>query len=344
MNGVIRFRGISPFSRRSGQIRGSSRDEVVWQESATSLVYAVLFIFQFSFYVGCSRGLPQFNGERAYQSLVKLVDFGPRAPGSTGHENALRYLLDEFSIVADRVSEQKFTFTNPETRNTNHDSLELTNIIASFDPENGKRILLCAHWDTRPKADRDANPENRNKPILGANDGASGVACLLEMARLINMKKPNYGVDIVLFDGEDMGNPEWREEIPYSGYLLGSAYFAQNVASPNLSSPYRPQFGILLDMVGDRDLDIYMEGNSNHYMPDRVRWVFEKAKGIPQFHPEVRHWVTDDHIPLNQAGIPTLLLIDFDYPYWHTLEDTPDKCSPESLQAVGDLLVKILYE
>ena len=222
----------------------------------------------------------------------------------------------------------------------------MTNIIASFDLEKGNRILLCAHWDTRPWADQDPNPENHNKPIPGANDGASGVACLLEIARIIHQKKSRFGVDIVLFDGEDMGYSIQNEKfkmkndlpLPYGGYLLGSTYFAQNLRE------YRPQYGILLDMVGDRNLEIYIEGNSNRFAPEWARRIFEKAKGIPQFHPEVRYTITDDHIPLNQAGIPTLVLIDFDYPYWHTLEDTPDKCSPESLQAVGNLLVRVLYK
>ena len=297
-------------------------------------LYFVLLILSFN---GCTRNLPQFDGERAYQSLVGLVEFGPRNPGSPGHENALKFIKNELSRVSDRVFEQRFFVS----LNHSNDSLELTNIVASFSPEKGNRVLLCAHWDTRPWADQDPNPENRTKPILGANDGASGVACLLEIARIIQDRKPRYGVDIVLFDGEDFGNPGWEEEIPYSGYLLGSSYFAQSTLG---GSGYRPQFGILVDMVGDRDLNIYMEGNSIQFAPERVKWVFEKAKGIPQFHPEVRHYVTDDHIPLNQAGIPTILLIDFEYPYWHTLEDTPDKCSSESLQAIGDLLIRILYD
>lgn len=272
--------------------------------------------------------------------MIKLVDFGPRNPGSSGHEEALRFLVEELSRYADRVLEQRFTF--PSVGAQNFEPLQLTNIIASFDLEKGNRILLCAHWDTRPWADQDPNPENHSKPIPGANDGASGVACLLEIARIIKEQKPRYGVDIVLFDGEDMGRPNTKHEArsteDFSGYLLGSTYFAKNLGG------YRPQYGILLDMIGDRNLEIFMEGNSIRFTPDRVRKVFEKAKGIPQFHPEVRYTITDDHIPLNQAGIPTVLLIDFDYPYWHTLEDTPDKCSAESLQAVGDLLINILYE
>jgi hypothetical protein len=310
---------------------------------------ATIFLFSCNLVVstGCSKDLPQFDGERAYQYLVKQVDFGPRNPGSKGHGEALEYLVDEFSKVADRVNTQKFSIPNPESRIPNHDSLLLTNIIASFDLDKGKRILLSTHWDTRPWADQDPDPENQDKPILGANDGASGVACLLELAKIFKNKNPKYGVDIVLFDGEDLGRSELLKEgvdselgsgRPYGGYLVGSHHFARNLKG------YRPQFGINIDMVGDRELDIYIDGNSNNFAPALVERIFKKADKIPQIHPEVRHFITDDHIPLNQAGIPTLLLIDFDYPYWHTLEDTPDKCSPESLQAVGDLLVRILYE
>jgi Zn-dependent M28 family amino/carboxypeptidase len=301
---------------------------------------------------GCTKNLPQFDGERAYQYLVKQVDFGPRYPGSGGHAEALKYLVDELSKVADRVNTQEFSIANYRLPITNNDSLTLTNVIASFDLEKGNRILLSSHWDTRPWADQDPDPENQDKPILGANDGASGVACLLELAHVLKNQNSKYGVDIVLFDGEDLGASELRKEgvdpdpeldsgdsgRPYGGYLMGSNHFARNLRG------YRPQFGINIDMVGDRELDIYIDGNSNNFAPVLVEQVFKKAAGIPQIHPEVRYFITDDHIPLNQAGIPTLLLIDFDYPYWHTLEDTPDKCSPESLQAVGDLLVRILYD
>lgn len=311
------------------------------------LFYVFLAIFTFSFITACSTDLPRFDGERAYTTLQQLVALGPRNPGSPGHQEALMFLTHELSEYADKV--QKQAFRSPLTHLT--DSLDLTNIIASFYVENGNRILLCTHWDTRPWADQDPNPDNRNKPIWGANDGASGVASLLELAKILRAQKPKYGVDLILFDGEDMGeamtndNPELDsgqkkniENLPYGGYLLGSTYFAKHLGA------YKPLYGILIDMVGDRNLEIYIEGNSNRLAPKEVLHVFEKAKGIPQFHPKVRHFVTDDHIPLNQAGIPTLLLIDMDYPYWHTLEDTPDKCSPESLKAVGDLLVRILYD
>lgn len=212
----------------------------------------------------------------------------------------------------------------------------MTNIIASFGLEKEERILLCAHWDTRPWADQDQTPENREKPILGANDGASGVAILLETARNIQKSEPRYGIDIILFDGEDAGIPGQSES-----YALGSQYFAKNK-----DIRYRPSFGILLDMVGDKDLQIYQEENSLEYAPQIVELVWNRAQKLvlPAFIPTPGYEVNDDHLPLIRVGIPCIDIIDFDYDYWHTLEDTPDKCSPESLEQVGMLVLSLLYE
>ncbi|HKZ22598.1 MAG TPA: M28 family peptidase [candidate division Zixibacteria bacterium] len=211
----------------------------------------------------------------------------------------------------------------------------LTNIIASFYPEEKERILLCAHWDTRPWADQDSAVGNRNQPIWGANDGASGVAVLLELAHIISREKSKYGVDIVFFDGEDSGIKGNTKS-----YCLGSTFFAKNLPVP------RPKFGILLDMVGDKDLNIYREQYSNTYAPEIVNLIWNKARKLKlkAFYSEVRHPVWDDHMPLILAGIPTVDIIDLDYPYWHTLQDTPDKCSPQSLETVGKLLISILYD
>jgi Zn-dependent M28 family amino/carboxypeptidase len=215
-------------------------------------------------------------------------------------------------------------------------SVTMTNVIASFNAEKEERVLLCAHWDSRPWADQDPQVENRDKPILGANDGASGVAVLLEIARNIQKSEPLYGVDIILFDGEDSGLPGQSET-----YALGSQYFAQNK-----DFRYQPKYGILLDMVGDKDLQIYQEKNSLAYAPQIVEMVWNRAQelGFPAFIPTPGYEVTDDHLPLLRVGIPTIDIIDFDYDYWHTLEDTPDKCSPESLKQVGQVVLSLLYE
>jgi Zn-dependent M28 family amino/carboxypeptidase len=218
--------------------------------------------------------------------------------------------------------------------------LDLTNIVASFNPSASTRLLLCAHWDTRPRAEHDENKSRRKEPMLGANDGASGVAVLLEIAGLLHQTPPPVGIDIALFDGEDYG----REGDPDS-YLLGARYFASTKPRD-----YVPRFGILLDMVGDRMLELPKEQNSVRLAPDVVDLVWETARqlGVSQFVPDRGEEILDDHIPLNDAGIKTIDIIDFDYPdqtnrYWHTHQDTIEHCSAESLGAVGTVLTHVIY-
>ncbi|GBD93057.1 bacterial leucyl aminopeptidase precursor [bacterium BMS3Abin05] len=280
---------------------------------------------------GCSaQTVPDFNGKQAFRYLVKQCDFGPRNPGSAGHKKAQAYFVKEFSKFTDRVRLQPFPFVNYK------DNLRLTlhNVIASFGSQSD-RILLAAHWDTRPWADQDPNPKNRNTPILGADDGASGVAVLLEIARNLKENPPPVGVDLILWDGEDSGREGHATE-----YLQGSRYFAQH-KSPS----YNPKFSILLDMVGDKELQLYEEGNSYRYAPDVVDLVWGIAGDLnfTQFIPEVKYTIVDDHLPLLEVGIPSIDVIDFDYPYWHTLQDTPDKCSSESLRVVGQVLLNVIY-
>ncbi len=280
---------------------------------------------------GCtSSSAPEFDGEEAFVHLLEQCQFGPRNPGSEGHQKTKEYLLDKLRLHTNFVKIQDFSYSDQEQKI----ELELTNIIASFYPKKSKRVLLCAHWDTRPFADRDPDTTLQAEPILGANDGASGVAVLLEIARIISRKEPVWGVDIVLFDGEDGGR-----EGDVDGFCLGSKYFAKN------KRDYKPKFGILLDMIGDRDLTVYQEGYSSRYAKEFVDLVWSRAKnlGLFCFKDSVKYFMYDDHIPLLEAGIPVIDIIDFDYPYWHTTSDTPDKCSPESLQKIGDLLLEILY-
>jgi glutaminyl-peptide cyclotransferase len=288
------------------------------------LCFLCLLIFD------CTSSPERFNAERAFSMLLQQCEFGPRHPGSDGHRKAKEYLLDNLAQHTSFVKAQEFVHQDEEQ----DISLRLANIVASFYPENGKRILLCAHWDTRPFADMDPDPTLRARPILGANDGASGVAVLLETARIISRSEPQWGVDMVFFDGEDGG-----EEGQVEGFCLGSKYFVENKGS------YRPEFGILLDMIGDKDLQIYREGYSNAYAPAYVDLIWSRAEALELtcFRDSVKHFVYDDHVPFLGAGIPVVDLIDFDYPYWHTASDTPDKCSPESLQKIGDLILDILY-
>jgi len=279
--------------------------------------------------------VPSFDGKRAFQYLVAQTDFGPRTPGSAAHTNCLAYLKSEMEKHAYAVNIQNFT--HPAYKGG---TLQLSNIIASFNPEAKTRILLLAHWDSRPRADQDPDPKKRSEPVPGANDGASGVAVLLEIARNLKAQPPACGVDILLDDGEDYGM-----EGENSNYLLGTKYFAKN-----LPPGFRPAYGILLDMIGDRQLEIPKERYSLRYAPDIVELVWSTARelGTFAFSNEIQGEVIDDHLPLNEAGIKTIDLIDFNYPdatnrYWHTTQDTPDKCSPESLESVGSVLLHVIY-
>jgi glutaminyl-peptide cyclotransferase len=289
-----------------------------------------LFLFALLLCNCTSSSLPRFDGQRAFTHLLEQCQFGPRNPGSEGHQKAKKYFLDKLSQHSNFVNIQDFVHSNQEQKA----KFKMTNIIASFYPEKTERVLLCAHWDTRPFADHDPDTTRRAEPILGANDGASGVAVLLEVARVMSQKEPLWGVDIVLFDGEDGG-----AEGDLDGFCLGSKYFAKNKGS------YQPKFGILLDMIGDKDLTIYREGYSSRYAKMIVDPVWSRTEelGFLCFKDSVKYFVYDDHVPLLAAGIQVIDLIDFDYTFWHTTSDTPDKCSPESLQKIGDLLLEILY-
>ncbi len=296
---------------------------------ADSAKVGVLFLVGLVYGCGLSSP-PTFDGKEAFDYLTEQCEIGPRNPGSEGHRRCKKYLLDKLGGYTNLVKRQEFVYqdTSQDTR------LELTNIIASFYPEKRQRVLLCAHWDTRPFADKDPDVSLREEPISGANDGASGVAVLLEMAELFSQKRPKWGVDIILFDGEDYGPEDELDK-----FCLGSKYFAEN------RGEYRPQFGILLDLIGDKDLNIYKEGHSVRYAKETVDLVWGAARRVQVgcFHDSTKYFIYDDHIPLLQAGIPCIDLIDFDYPYWHTTQDTPDKCSPESLQKIGEVLIEILY-
>jgi len=278
---------------------------------------------------------PTFNSTRAFDALLKQTSFGPRNPNSLGHKECLVYLESTLRGLADEVRLQPFSHSG-----YHGEVLQLTNVIGSFRPQEKSRILLCAHWDTRPRADQDPDKTKQDRPIIGANDGASGVAVLLELAMLLQKTPPPTGVDLVLFDGEDYGL-----EGDHDSYLLGSRYFAKNKPAA-----YLPRFGILLDMVGDRFLEIPKEGYSVRYGPDIVNLVWNTAKelGISQFSDERGEEIIDDHLPLNDVGIVTIDIIDFDYPdpthrFWHTHQDIPENCSAESLDAVGTVLTRLLY-
>ncbi len=251
-------------------------------------------------------------------------------PNSPAHEKAEQYLFDQLKATTDLCRLQKFTYYDTLTSQT----LYLANIIASYNSSNGRRIMLCAHWDSRPRSDQDPDSALARLPVLGANDGASGAAVMLEMGRLFQKNPPPIGVDIVLFDGEDYGLKGAD-----NGWFLGSIYFSRNLGS------YRPRLAILVDMVGDKDLRIYRESISQQYAAELNNYIWDIARGIGSqaFVDSVKHSVTDDHIALLSAGIKAIDIIDFDYPWWHTHLDTPDKCSPRSLAEVGKVLIAAIY-
>lgn len=268
-----------------------------------------------------------FDSERAYRELVHQCEFGPRVPGTPAHERCGEWLAEELGARADEVSVQRFR------AKAGGRWVPLANIAATFNPEGTRHILLCAHWDTRPTADHDPDPAERGKPIIGANDGASGVAVLLEIARALKAQPPKQRVMIVLFDGEDYGPSA-------ADMFLGSRAFAESYSGPPVD------WGVLLDMVGDRELRLPYEQYSFDRAPtvvDRIWGAAERA-GSTAFVREPGPSVLDDHVFLLREGIPCIDVIDFDYPHWHTQADTPDKCSPDSLGQVGRAVLRAIAE
>lgn len=278
-----------------------------------------------------------FDADRSMGYLRQIVAFGPRPSGSDAMIKQQAFLKEFFEGQGAEVEMQSFDHRHPETG----ERIELVNVIARFRPDAQRRYLICAHYDTRPYPDQDRS--NPRGVFVGANDGGSGAAALMEMSHHVSGLPESVGVDLVLFDGEELVYNADRDE-----YFLGSKYFAkqyltQQNSPENQRAPYKA--GVLLDMIGDRELQLYYERNSWNYAREITVEIWGTAKrlGISAFQPRIRHLVRDDHLPLNEiARIPTTDLIDFDYPrpglrhqsYWHTTEDTVDKCSGESIVAV----------
>jgi Zn-dependent M28 family amino/carboxypeptidase len=279
---------------------------------------------------------PRFNGAAAYELVKRQVEFGPRVPGSEGHRAMAEWMEGYLAERADTLIVQRFTHVSAAG-----DTLPLVNLLARFQVPGTRPILLLAHWDTRPISDNAVDPADREVPVPGANDGASGTAILLELADMLAREAPPRSVDILLVDGEDYGDFGVGRDV-----FLGSRYFATH-----LPEGYDPEFGVLLDMVGDRSLSLYVEGHSNRLAPevvDRVWGIAQRLGFDDVFHRNTGYTVNDDHIPLNEAGIPTINIIDFEYPdasnsYWHTPDDTPDKVSPSSLGVVGAVMTRLVY-
>lgn len=290
---------------------------------------------------------PAFSADSAYAFTQAQCDFGPRAMNTEGHDRCGSWIVNKFRQYGCVV-----TSLRADLKGYDGTVLKSQNIWARIHPERTERILLCAHWDSRPWADNDPDSANWHKPILAANDAASGVAVMLEIARLLQRDTTlRVGVDFVCFDAEDWGTPQWAEsEGGDNSWALGAQYFAAN-----LPYGFHVRYGILLDMVGGEGARFYKEGMSMQFAPEIVKKVWRAARkaGYGNFFPRQEGgMVTDDHIPLNQtARIPAIDIIPF-YPdcaqssfgpTWHTLNDNMEHISRNTLKAVGQTMIQVIY-
>lgn len=288
-----------------------------------------------------------FDADSAMAHVQAQCAFGPRVPDTDAHRRCGDYIADRFRVYGLDVTEQRTTVTG-------WDGVRLgcRNIIAAYRPEAAERVVIAAHWDSRPWADADPDSANHRRPVPAANDGASGVAVMLEVARLLTRLEPAVGIDFVCFDVEDRGAPYWGES-PDDGsdWCLGSQHWAREAAAAG----YRARYGILLDMVGGRDARFCYEGFSLRYAEAVMRRLWDTADAVGAGSLFVRQdggWATDDHVPMNTvAGIPTVDIIPYvpvaEHTFgatWHTLADTPENISPETLRLVGQTLLQMLAE
>ena len=292
------------------------------------------------------RVVPTFNPDSAYQYVKAQCDFGPRVPGTEAHTACLQYFVEQFSrFGADTVIVQE-----GESMIYDGTKMPIRNVVASYGLGKPNRVMICAHWDSRPFADNDINPNNRRKAIIGANDGASGVGVMMELARQLGQKNAAIGVDLILFDLEDWGAPDWEQsKLSDGGWALGSKYWASRPHIPG----YQAQFAILLDMVGAQGAQFYREYFSDQYASWVVDRVWNKAADLGLGHVFVNQrggGVTDDHINVNRTGIPCIDIIQFQTDtetgfgdYWHTHNDDMRNIDPLTLDAVGRVLMEIIY-
>tara|TARA_Y100001954_G_scaffold227652_1_gene271005 strand:- start:312 stop:1196 length:885 start_codon:yes stop_codon:yes gene_type:complete len=274
----------------------------------------------------------EFNPNSAFKYIEKQCEIGPRYPGSEGHKKLINYLDSHFSIYADSVQIFNDTILHPISKN----EINISNFLIKHNPKANERYLFMAHFDTRDRADKDNNPENLNTPIIGANDGASGVALLMELSTIINNNPlKNIGIDILLVDAEDMGtsgNPqEWG---------LGTQSFVKNYKGK------LPKSAICVDMIADRNPIFKIEGFSYQYAKDLVYeiWNLANELGYKEFVWQLTSPIYDDHYYYYKGtNVPSIDIIDFDYPHWHTIDDTIENCSPKGLEIVGNVLLEYIY-
>ncbi len=285
---------------------------------------------------GCGRktvDVPEFSGERAYSYIDRQISFGPRVPGTESNLNCRNYLIAFFDSLGARIDTMVFIHNDKTTGQP----VKMVNIIASFDGlESAKaaRYLVGAHYDTRPRAEYDPDSTKRMEWIDGANDGASGVALLMELGNMFSKQRPRVNIDLVMFDGEDYGPPGRLDE-----YFLGAKEMVRRKATKEY------EFALVIDMIGEKDLKVYREEFSNKYSPNVVNWIWGIAAELGEsvFIDSVGYAVHDDHLSFMTVKLPAAVIIDFNYRYWHTTHDTIDKCSPESLKSVGRVVATALY-
>lgn len=291
---------------------------------------------------------PDFNPDSAYIYAENQVNFGTRVPNSKGHKDCGDYLVAELKRFGAELYVQEMTLTA-----YNGDRLNARNIIGSYNPDNSKRILLFAHWDTRPYAEHDPDSAKWHSPIEGADDGASGVGVLLEIARHIGQNNPGTGIDIIFFDAEDYGVPEFEKAENYvrESWCLGSQFWAKKPHKPD----YRAEYGILLDMVGSKNASFYKEVTSTRYAPHIVEKVWSTARelGYGKFFINASGGdILDDHrYVIAGRGIPCIDIINHDPDnshgfgdHWHTHNDTMDNIDKKTLKAVGQTILEIIYK
>lgn len=290
--------------------------------------------------------VPVFNADSAYYFIQKQLSFGPRVPNTKAHRDCGDWLAATLRQYNAEVTEQR-----TKLRAFDGTMLDARNIIGSFNPETRSRIMLCSHWDSRPWADHDPDIANRKKPVPAANDGASGVGVLLELARVLSSENPGVGVDIIFFDAEDYGEPQDYRGSYQDAWALGSQYWSRNPHTPG----YSARFGILLDMVGADGAVFSQEAYSRYYAPNIVRKVWETAERIGYGNVFINRnvgQVIDDHLYVNEyLRIPTIDIIDYSderykgfFDYWHTIGDDIDKISKQTLKAVGQTVTTVVFE
>lgn len=288
---------------------------------------------------------PTFEADSAYTYVANQVAFGPRVPNSKAHKQCGDYLASELTRFGAQLYVQEANLKAYDGT-----LLEARNLIGSYNPEQSKRVLLFAHWDSRPYSDHDPDPANLRKPLDGADDGASGVGVLLEIARQLGQQSPNIGVDILFCDAEDYGTPEFVDDYKPDTWCLGSQFWAKN---PHVKN-YKAEFGILLDMVGGKGATFFREYQSKRAAAPILEMVWSKARGLgygKYFINADGGAITDDHqYVISGRGIPSIDIINYDpdtetgfASYWHTQKDNMDNIDRETLKAVGQTVLEVIY-